>query len=308
MQINKIGNSQGNPQLQDGYTRIANELLEAILTFPFSKREIKVILYVIRYSYGYHKKYTIDSAEKIVNIANNTEIDEADISRTIKKLESQNVLVRVNKHLALNKHYSEWKKIGKTPTKEKDGQLVKHQKGVGKTPRKNWQNTNKKLVKYQEAPLTNVDKIKPAETPKESIKEIYKENIEKENIEKEKNPKPKPTKKQILKEKIRYNESEGRFESFPEELISYFQARYPDIDVKNVLKTMESWIFTKFILKGKHSPYRDYAAALARWLAKEEQQLKNQKEVGYVKNGISRYVGITKSEKRNKQFKDEFIP
>jgi phage replication O-like protein O len=46
----------GNPQIEDGHTRIANELLEAITRFDFSKRQLKVVLFVIRKTYGYNKK------------------------------------------------------------------------------------------------------------------------------------------------------------------------------------------------------------------------------------------------------------
>jgi len=48
--------SYGNPQIEDGHTRIANELLEAIIAFDFSKRQLKVVLFVIRKTYGYNKK------------------------------------------------------------------------------------------------------------------------------------------------------------------------------------------------------------------------------------------------------------
>lgn len=45
-----------SPQTEDGYIRIANELLDAILMFPFSKRQLKVVLALIRKIYGFNKK------------------------------------------------------------------------------------------------------------------------------------------------------------------------------------------------------------------------------------------------------------
>ena len=33
-----------SPQTENGYTRIANELFDAILAFPFSKRELLIVL------------------------------------------------------------------------------------------------------------------------------------------------------------------------------------------------------------------------------------------------------------------------
>lgn len=53
------------PQLEDGHVRIANELLEAILGFGFSQRELLVLLTVIRKTYGFNKKEDDMSASQI---------------------------------------------------------------------------------------------------------------------------------------------------------------------------------------------------------------------------------------------------
>jgi phage replication O-like protein O len=60
------------PQLENGYTRVANELMEAIMRFPLNKRELKIILYIIRNSYGYHRKHLINEANKHGKIAEAT--------------------------------------------------------------------------------------------------------------------------------------------------------------------------------------------------------------------------------------------
>jgi phage replication O-like protein O len=53
------------PQLEDGHVRIANELLEAILGFGFSQRELLVLLTIIRKTYGFNKKEDDMSASQI---------------------------------------------------------------------------------------------------------------------------------------------------------------------------------------------------------------------------------------------------
>jgi phage replication O-like protein O len=53
------------PQLEDGFTRIANELLETILGFGFSHREQSVIFAIIRKTYGYGRKTDDMSASQI---------------------------------------------------------------------------------------------------------------------------------------------------------------------------------------------------------------------------------------------------
>jgi len=37
-----------NPQIEDGYTRIANEILENLIAFDLSGQEVRVALFVIR--------------------------------------------------------------------------------------------------------------------------------------------------------------------------------------------------------------------------------------------------------------------
>lgn len=45
-----------NPQKENGYTSISNELFEAIFSKNLTSREIKVILCIIRYTYGFNRK------------------------------------------------------------------------------------------------------------------------------------------------------------------------------------------------------------------------------------------------------------
>jgi len=104
------------PRLEKGYTRIANELLEAILKHPFSKRELNVVLSVIRKTYGYNGKK--HDAVSSVQIASMTSIDQSHISKTINCLIEKNVLVKKGKgrlghgkhikSVGINKRYKMW--------------------------------------------------------------------------------------------------------------------------------------------------------------------------------------------------------
>jgi phage replication O-like protein O len=126
----------GNPQVEDGHTRIANELLEAIVRFDFSKRQYKVILFVIRKTYGWNKKADVMSLSQIVD---GTRIDRANSSRTVNELCEMNVLLKQQQMhgqlIKLNKNYGEWRElpkqqqVAKTATKV----LPKQQLGVAKT-------------------------------------------------------------------------------------------------------------------------------------------------------------------------------
>ena len=102
------------PQVEDGYTRIANELLEAILRFDFSKREQKIVLAVIRKTYGFGK--TSDDIS-LSQLAEMTGITPAHCSETIKGLSDKGVFLiregRHGKHIGLSKDYRNWKRTGR---------------------------------------------------------------------------------------------------------------------------------------------------------------------------------------------------
>ena len=41
------------------YTKIENRILEKIITSNFTKRQLKILLFIIRFSYGLNKKYAV---------------------------------------------------------------------------------------------------------------------------------------------------------------------------------------------------------------------------------------------------------
>lgn len=128
MELNQPAATYGSPQKEDGYTPIANELLEAILLADFSKRQILIIMTIARMTYGYSKKSDALSGWQIASM---TGIDRSDVSKTINELVKMNVITKhengreshgifVNE-ISLNKYYKTWQTVGELPT-------------VGKTP------------------------------------------------------------------------------------------------------------------------------------------------------------------------------
>lgn len=82
---------KGNPQLEDGYTPIANELLESILRSNINKQELFVILAIIRQTYGWKRK----EAEISFNLFQKlTGIDRRNVARSIKSLLAKNLISR----------------------------------------------------------------------------------------------------------------------------------------------------------------------------------------------------------------------
>lgn len=103
-----------SPQLEDGHTRIANELLDALIRFDFSKRQYKVVLFVIRKTYGWNKKADVMSLSQIVD---GTGLFRTHCCATVNELSDMKVLLKqAHQHgqlIKLNKNYGEWKLLPK---------------------------------------------------------------------------------------------------------------------------------------------------------------------------------------------------
>ncbi|RUM87194.1 MAG: hypothetical protein DSZ24_06740 [Thermodesulfatator sp.] len=98
-----------SPQVENGYTRVANELLEALCRAQLGGREMRVVLAVIRLTYGFQNKESAISLGKLAKI---TGLRRERLSEVVKALERKNVL-RVSREngqliLGLQKDYSRW--------------------------------------------------------------------------------------------------------------------------------------------------------------------------------------------------------
>ena len=100
----------GSPQLEHGYLRLANELLEAIIRARFNARERWVIDVVIRFTYGYSKKEAIIDRSIFQDF---TGLDKRAFFMVRKSLISRNVLIYHEMSYQLNKHYKDWAGVKK---------------------------------------------------------------------------------------------------------------------------------------------------------------------------------------------------
>lgn len=102
--------------LEDGYTRIANSLLEALYKTPILSRESRVLLFIIRQTYGFgHKSRELSNGF----IAAGTGINAKHISEIIKGLVSANVLTKEQAQgrkpqiIGINTQLEKWNTIPK---------------------------------------------------------------------------------------------------------------------------------------------------------------------------------------------------
>ncbi len=100
---------QGNPQLEDGFTRVADELLEALIRAPLSGRELRVVLAVIRLTYGYQRKEAVISLGRLSEL---TGMGKGELSRVVRSLVAKGIVYRkpgAKGHiLGVVKRYREW--------------------------------------------------------------------------------------------------------------------------------------------------------------------------------------------------------
>lgn len=96
------------PQVEDGYTRIANELFEAVTnaqTCPVTLRQMRVVLAVIRKTYGFNKK-----ADRISDgqLAAETGLSRQNVNKAKRELIAMRVLYLDGHKLGVNKHCEQW--------------------------------------------------------------------------------------------------------------------------------------------------------------------------------------------------------
>ena len=102
-----------SPQKENGYTSIANELMEQLYSRRFSASQLKILLLVLRFTYGFNRK---TAALSNTFIAAGTGIHEITVSKEIGTLLRDNVLNLYKKPsfhnsriIGINKDYEGWR-------------------------------------------------------------------------------------------------------------------------------------------------------------------------------------------------------
>ena len=126
-----------NPQLQDGYVKLANEILEALVRSNLSGTELAIILHLIRKTYGFNKKQDEISISQFLKAI---PVTKPTLCKCLRNLQLVNIIKLVKKGNSLkrsnlyefNKNYETWQlvkkyklvKVWKRTSKGLDNQLV----------------------------------------------------------------------------------------------------------------------------------------------------------------------------------------
>jgi len=102
--------ANGNPQVEDGYTRIANELFEAMMRAPLIGAEHRVLMGIIRLTYGYNRKVDAISVSQIMGA---TGVPRRTVIRAMHNLIRKNIITSVSRPgqpalVGVQKRYQDW--------------------------------------------------------------------------------------------------------------------------------------------------------------------------------------------------------
>ena len=95
-----------SPQLEDGYTKIANEILENLARLYLRSNQWQVLICIFRKVYGYNKKEDYITNSQIVL---DTGLKKEVVSRSITDMVARNILVRDKKVVGFQKDWERWK-------------------------------------------------------------------------------------------------------------------------------------------------------------------------------------------------------
>lgn len=106
--------NMANPQKENGYTGIANEILENLAKFRIPGEAGQILFVIIRQTYGYQKK---EDRISISQFCEKTGLKKSNVCRAIAKLVKMNIVIQKNygcksiKGYSINKDYEKWSKV-----------------------------------------------------------------------------------------------------------------------------------------------------------------------------------------------------
>lgn len=151
------GEKLQSPQLENGYTRIANEILEAMAKTDLNGTQRRIIDVVLRQTYGFQRK---EHEISLTFLSSATDIHKMQIQRELASLIDRKILIVVkeatfnkSRILTFNKNYKEWSNSGQLAKKLTGSEIDNHT--------------------VSEKANTTVSELANQIKKKENIKEIY---------------------------------------------------------------------------------------------------------------------------------------
>ena len=111
-----------SPQLENGYVKIANELLDSLINYRMAGEQMQCFLFILRKTYGWGKKQDAISLSQFVKA---TGIKKQNVTRALNNLSSKKIITVINndyetgKVYEINKDYNQWQALSKKITLSK---------------------------------------------------------------------------------------------------------------------------------------------------------------------------------------------
>ena len=127
-----------NPQKEDGYTAIANEIMEALCKANIPGEEHRVLTAILRKTYGWNK---CQDEISMGQLAEMTDLKRPNVARALKGLLSKKITLVIENDntdtntLKFNKNYDQWV-LSKRITAKRQGVIKKDNRGVIKKRKK----------------------------------------------------------------------------------------------------------------------------------------------------------------------------
>lgn len=99
-----------SPQTENGYTPIANEILEALARTNFSAYESRILWCIVRKTYGWGQKEDWIAISQMVEA---TGMHRSHVSRAKKMLLARNIVTEGGNKISIQKDYTRWRELPK---------------------------------------------------------------------------------------------------------------------------------------------------------------------------------------------------
>lgn len=174
---------EGSPQKENGYTAIANEILEHLSFAGLNGSEYRIVFVVLRKTYGFQKKADRISLTQFEAFA---QMKRSHVASTIASLVHKRVLLKEKGLYSFNKYWKQWVVHKRVPqsTNVVTGSPQKQYKGSPQkgTHKRKKETITKERGKSPQPPAPEIEKkfmfgefknVSLSLTEKEKLKEVY---------------------------------------------------------------------------------------------------------------------------------------
>lgn len=169
-----------SPQIENGYTTIANEILDHLYKQPLNGTELKVVMCILRYTFGFRRK---SHKLSVSFIAKWGSCDVSSVKRALKHLRAMKIVICINDEkrgvtaeLKLNKDYEQWKLTGGENATGLVAEMTPEL--VAELPHKKRKKENKNIkTKYYDDFFEKVWKSYPRKLNKSAVTQMAKKEL-----------------------------------------------------------------------------------------------------------------------------------